>query len=188
MNESRTESLFHEVLLWVDVETTGLDPQADHLLEVAAVLTTFDSDFTQIGLPFERVAALPDIPFAAINQTVLEMHVTSGLWEACRTSRATPQILRDELERWLRVTRNNADIAYDTPMHPAGRSVHFDLDWIPDLGFHHRRFDLTPVKAYANLCGFSFGVPEDAHRALADVEADIELARRLVAIGGHYAR
>lgn len=42
-----------EVLLWVDVETTGLSPQYSHLLQVAAIVT--DLEGNELAAPFNRV-------------------------------------------------------------------------------------------------------------------------------------
>jgi oligoribonuclease (3'-5' exoribonuclease) len=74
----------------------------------------------------------------------------------------------------------------------AGRSVHFDRAWAEThfptafqyVRLSHRHFDMTAIKAFVALADFAFGVPEDAHRALADVQADIALARQLVELVG----
>lgn len=72
--------------LWLDLETTGLDPAHDHILEVAAILT--DDDFTEIECVHELVA-LPDgfLHWTEwTNAFVDNMHRKSGLFDDWNTA------------------------------------------------------------------------------------------------------
>lgn len=184
--------LTDELLLWLDVETTGLDPDQDCLLEVAAICTTFDPSFEPVGAEFHVVIKTPQLYVGQIDPKVLEMHVKNGLWEECSDSGLTEREAGEALRRWVINT-----VPFQTKVWAAGRSVHFDLAWVElhlpvawqtlEDRLHHRRFDLTPIKAYATMCDIGFGdVSDDAHRALTDVRADIELARRLVVNGSRW--
>lgn len=48
-----------DVLLWLDVETTGLDLYRDHLLEIAIQPTALDRDLTPLEDPFVRILGIP---------------------------------------------------------------------------------------------------------------------------------
>jgi oligoribonuclease len=174
-----------DILLWVDVETTGFVPECDRLLEVAMQPTTFDATFAEIGRPF-HVVIHPgrDLKVADVSPEVLAMHSANGLWKDVRGANAlSPHSFRDLRDRFLHDWR-----IYGHDVYLAGRSVHFDRAWlrkfVPDemwmqLSPSHRHFDLTAIKAFLTLTGHEFGVPEETHRALQDVRDDIALARKL---------
>ena len=175
----------HEVLLWVDVETTGLDPHADQLLEVAAVATTLDEKFDTLGEPFSRVVGLPrTLTFHRVAPEVIEMHAASRLWREALASKLSADQAAQAMYHWAR----SLELWNGPTVYFAGRSVHFDRRWIEAhlyeglrfLNISHRHFDLTAIKAFATVAELSFSVPEEKHRALDDVLDDIELARSLV--------
>ena len=68
----------NERLVWIDCEMTGLDLQADALIEVAALVTDFDLNVLGPGRP--RVKPPPEAMDQMID-FVREMHNTSGLIE-----------------------------------------------------------------------------------------------------------
>lgn len=178
----------NEALLWLDVETTGLSHETDWLLEVAAIATTFDANLEPLGEPFSECLTLPEIGLRDIDPHVLEMHSTNGLWRACKTNGRSLSNLSGKLG----ATMTQWGLLDGPTVYLAGRSVHFDRGWLPQLedaaaltwrarlNLSHRHFDLTAIKAYATLAGIPMSVPEDAHRALDDVQADITLARELI--------
>ena len=176
----------NDVLLWLDVETTGLDPFTDHLLEIAIQPTALDRELTPLEEPFARTLGIPpSLRLRDIAPDVLEMHSRNGLWRDCRQSGLTPEGLARHIEGIA--TKWNLD-SYAT-VALAGRSVHFDRAWLTSvlgereiaaLHLSHRHFDLTSIKTFATVAGVEFKVSEDAHRAELDVQEDIRLARRML--------
>lgn len=66
------------MLAWIDLETTGLDPKADSVLEVACIITT--DDLSEVAR-FSRVtgeAIRHDL--AKVHPVVIDMHSKNGLW------------------------------------------------------------------------------------------------------------
>lgn len=171
-----------EALLWLDVETTGLDPERDQLLEVAARATHLDPELTTIGEAFQ--VTFKTLVVEGVAEEVLAMHRESGLWEAVKWS----QLDLREGKRRFNAALKGWGLLDGATVYLAGRSVHFDRAWLPRLNSYwtsqlklsHRHFDLTSIKAFATIAGIEFSVPEDAHRALADIDADIALARELI--------
>lgn len=181
-----TETDAWEYLVWVDIETSGVDYPASKLLEVAAVVTSMTPEFREVGEPFNRVLELGDLQISQVDPHVLEMHSKNGLWHASQGSRLKRETMVREMKSWFDTT---TEAIAGARFCWAGRSLHFDLQWIAgDSGanlesireFDHRRFDVRPVMTVASMAGISFGVPEEIHRALPDVMGDIEMARALV--------
>lgn len=67
----------YKFIAWTDIETTGLDPKKDHLLEVAIVLT--DLDLLTIA---QRVWLVepPSLDIMAVDPFVRNLHSENGLF------------------------------------------------------------------------------------------------------------
>lgn len=67
------------MIVWCDLETTGLDPKKGSILEIALVAT--DDNFNQIGDPFTAVVRPLHLRGVEVSDNyVREMHTKSGLW------------------------------------------------------------------------------------------------------------
>ncbi|MDN5659091.1 exonuclease domain-containing protein, partial [Brevibacterium sandarakinum] len=68
-----------DLIVWIDTETTGLNPDHDRLLEIAVVVTR--NDLTEVGsfdiviAPDEGVDATVDL----MGSFVRDMHTSNGL-------------------------------------------------------------------------------------------------------------
>jgi len=160
--------------LWVDIETTGLDPRTGRILELALVVTEHDEHgISQPIGKFERLIHCHKDTFLLLcNEKVQDMHVASGLAELCWHSskgRGSVCAFADARE-WL---NNNAP---RTPGPMCGSNPDFERRWFREhapelLGYwSHRNIDL-------NSCRFLFQEPKDSkphpHRALPDLMRDI---------------
>lgn len=164
-------------LLWLDVETTGLEPPRDQLLEVAMVVTEF-----QVGL--DTRLSLVDAQVwithfnrqdwcLPIHEKVQEMHTANGLWEECFRSNLFLSEMTKAMETFLR-----RHFPTEKPS-PAGRNVHFDLSFLPEPLknlFSYRRFDVT------SFAPFMARVETNhlQHRAMPDLLRDIELVNQFI--------
>src|SRR5581483_8228831 len=76
-----------ERLIWMDLEMTGLDPQVDSIVQVAAIVT-------EIGR-FEELEVLelpvwqPESRLEVMTPFVRQMHESSGLLKKVRESRTS---------------------------------------------------------------------------------------------------
>lgn len=159
--------------IWVDVETSGLDPEKDYLLEVGIVLTDrWGGSIAEDSWLLDTVLPKEVDPF------VVEMHNKSGLWNDLTDSTATLTQIEatDRILDFLTIH----NIRYSSlPM--CGSSVHFDRSFLkkflPEVEkhFHYRNIDISTLKLlcedlnpelYAKLD--SETQPAKKHRAISD--------------------
>jgi oligoribonuclease len=80
--------------LFVDTETTGLNPQKDALLEVALIIT--DSKLNELEV-YETVIHQSQYVLDGMNNWALESHTNSGLVSQARSSKVTVQQVEKEI-------------------------------------------------------------------------------------------
>ena len=179
-------------LLWLDLETTGLDPFEDKILEIGIILTDHELKWiTQaswvVGYlhpderDFIRKRADVNDPHNP-NPFVADMHTKNNLWHEVLGSLEDAKMVNKYIQNWL---EENAPRTYDMsdkilPLHPAGSSVHFDVEFLkfymPEVVkyFHHRHYDVSSIKMYyETLEGTYDSGPEDKHRVLDDLRNDL---------------
>lgn len=164
--------------LFLDLETTGLDPSTDRILEVAAIL--LDDGMSVVLDTFERVIGYPRVAHKTLDPVVLNMHEANGLWDACTHSHHHISDVDNDLERMLK--------NYDKPIM-CGNSIHFDRAFMSVhmprslARLHYRMIDCSSLNEMAKIAWpgvharrptLSAGV---AHRAMADAEESLLLAR-----------
>lgn len=165
-------------ILWLDLETTGLDVNHDRILEVAAVLT--DGDLRVIE-SYHAVLKWSEeaLEHLITEPEVWEMHSRNGLIDACTEASATLPDVSGDLLRFL-------DDYVDGKAILAGSGVaHFDLlwlrEWLPRVAerLAYYTLDIGVVRRFLQIV---VGLPDEdrpqvPHRALNDVLLHIEEAR-----------
>ncbi|WP_269046806.1 oligoribonuclease [Paenarthrobacter sp. Z7-10] len=165
----------NERIVWIDCEMTGLDLQADALIEVAALVT--DSELNILGEGIDVVIKPDPTALAQMGDFVREMHTTSKLL--------------DELENGISMEEAQAAVlAYikehvpDPKKAPlGGNSVGTDRMFLardmPDIveHLHYRVIDVSTIKElsrrwYARSY-FQAPVKHGGHRALGDIRDSI---------------
>lgn len=158
--------MINEELLFIDFETTGLNPSVCSPIEVAAVITTKELDVVDV---FHSVMQ----PFLGCKWDPIakEMHEKTGLYDVVTAASVFPVSVDAGLSEFI---RDNASGL----IKPAGRSVHFDVSFLSEhmpasraLVHGHRVFDVSTLRTIRDVEEFEFrGTP---HRALSDVLNDI---------------
>lgn len=198
------------MLIWIDLETTGLDPRTCDVLEVACIAT---NDSLTEQARFERVVYSPLADVALrqrtdfrrptdpyIDPVVWEMHSANGLWRESRHGENIATVDRDLaefIEKYATSERVRTDPVTGEgtrvldPPQLAGSTVSFDRSFLEKHAplsaarLHYRSLDVSSLNEVARR----FWLPTydarprgaSAHRAMADISASIECLR-------HYLR
>ena len=165
-------------LIWIDMEMTGLKPDADRILEVALVIT--DHDLVPIAEAPVWVVHQEDAILAGMDSWNQSTHGRSGLVDKVKASTMdeaqAERILVDFLKPFV-----GARVA---PL--CGNTVHQDRRFMArympafDAYLHYRIVDVSTLKELARRWnpGVLAGVAKEGrHEALADVYESIEELR-----------
>ena len=118
------EKAKEDMLLWMDVETTGLDPDHDRILEVELRCT--DMRGVRCVGGFRRVIGLQGRKASVTdgNLKAWRMHCANGLLEDALDGGYTEEETANALEEYV------DSLAQSFTLHPAGSNPQFDLDFI----------------------------------------------------------
>lgn len=139
--------------VFVDIETTGLVPDREIVLEVGFCIVT--TDLTNVIADCSQLIWDSGYTEFVENMTdayVADMHTKSGLFVDARRDGVPLQQAQDQLVAWL----NEWGMSKDTPIKArdplAGSSVHFDrsmlIEHLPQVEecFHYRNIDISTIK------------------------------------------
>ncbi len=168
------------MLVWMDLEMTGLDPTRHVIVEIATLVTTDDLEIVAEGP--DLVVQAADDQLAEMDDVVRVMHTTSGLLEAIKTSTVT---LEAAGEATLAFLRQHVPEAKRVPL--CGNSIGVDRRFLRhqlpaiDEHLHYRTIDVSTVKELCKRWAPAvYGrAPKKAgaHRALDDIRESVaELA------------
>ncbi|MBN2450402.1 MAG: oligoribonuclease [Lentisphaeria bacterium] len=161
-------------LIWIDLEMTGLRPDVDRILEVAAVVTDSDLDVVAEG-PVLAVHQ-PENVLQAMDEWNRTQHASSGLTERVRASLLDEHAAEECVLAFLR----QHVPAGVSPM--CGNSIcqdrRFLYRWMPRLEayFHYRNLDVSTLKVLAQRwfpAVFEGVQKREAHRAIEDIRESI---------------
>jgi oligoribonuclease len=163
-----------ELLVWVDLETTGLDVRTDVILEVGIIVTTPKLEILD---EFMQVVHQHDKVLDSMNEWCINQHGASGLTRDSRESTYSLQVVEqnalDFIERYA-PTQGTAVMCGNTISFDR-QFLQFHMRALHDW-FHYRNIDVSGIKTLGKLW-----YPEleqlnkkGNHRTLGDLHDSIE--------------
>ena len=168
-----------DLMVWMDLEMTGLDPERERIIEIAALIT--DSELEIVAEGPNLVVHQSDELLAAMDEWNTKHHGDSGLTQRVRESTLDEETAAQALLEFMQqhVPERSAPLA--------GNSVHQDRRFLrrymPEVDdyLHYRIIDVSTIKelgrrwhadAYA-----AAPKKETRHRALEDIKESIQELR-----------
>ncbi|KAK1230478.1 Phosphatidylinositol 3,4,5-trisphosphate-dependent Rac exchanger 2 protein [Marasmius sp. AFHP31] len=106
-------------MVWIDCEMTGLDPEADKIMEIAVLITNGNMELVDEGI--EYVIKLDKQQLDGMGEWCTKQHGESGLTKACLSSPFTKGYVQNAvlsyIKKWVPNERTGV---------LAGNSVHMD--------------------------------------------------------------
>jgi len=165
-----------EYLVWIDCEMTGLNPETECLVEIAAVITDFDLNVIDEGI--DLVIKPREGTVEAMGDYVRKMHTDSGLINEF----ASGIDLADAEAQVLEYIKRYIPNAKTAPL--AGNTIGTDRGFIArympalDDHLHYRNIDVSTIKELSKRwyprVYFQAPKKDGGHRALADILESIE--------------
>ena len=169
-----------DLLVWLDMEMSGLDPERERVIEIATILT--DGQLTEIAVGPELVIHQPDEIIAAMDDWNTKHHGASGLTERVRQSQITDADAEAQTIAFI-----DAHVSARERPVLAGNSIHQDRRFIrrymPALEkrLHYRMVDVSTIKELARRWYPQIIARQppkrDTHRAFDDIRESIEELR-----------
>lgn len=166
-------------LLWIDLEMTGLDPEKDRILELAAIATDWSLEMveTKAGEKAELTAVVK------VPEELMKRRMVGEFWEKNAESRdglikqnatgKSAKEVEDELLKFI-------DKYFGSEVILAGNSIHQDRKFIdrewPRVAerLHYRMLDVSAWKVvFEGKWGKKF-MKKENHRALDDILGSID--------------
>jgi len=177
------------MLVWMDLEMTGLDHTSDVIVEIATLVT--DDELQIVAEGPDLVVHQPDDVLARMDPFVVDMHTRSGLLDQIKASTIT---LEEAGAETLAFIKEHAPVERTVPLcgNSIGTDRRFLAAYLPEIEeyLHYRSVDVSSVKElvrrwYPDVLG-ARGWKQGAHRALDDIResvSELQVYRDLVFAG-----
>jgi len=169
-----------DVLVWLDMEMTGLDPERERIIEVATILT--DGNLTELATGPDLVIHQDDAVLAAMDDWNKKHHGGSGLVDRVKASTITEADAEAQTLAFI----NAHATAKDRPVL-AGNSIHQDRRFIRrympvlEKRLHYRMVDVSTIKELARRWYPAVVTKQppkkETHRALDDIRESLDELR-----------
>ena len=168
------------VLVWIDLEMTGLDAERDRVLEIATVIT--DDDLNRVGDELQLVVSQPPEVLGLMDEVVSQMHRESGLADEVRASGLN---LAEAQRRTVELIRRHVPEPGKVPL--CGNSIGMDRRFLnrglPEIEhlLHYHVVDVSSIRELAArwhpAAAEQRPKKRKGHRALDDILESIEELR-----------
>jgi oligoribonuclease len=150
------------MLVWMDLEMTGLDHTRDVIVEIATLVT--DDDLQVVAEGPDLVVHQPDEVLAAMDPFVVDMHTRSGLLAQIRDSRID---LASAGAATLEFIKEHVPEPGTVPLcgNSIGTDRRFLAAYLPEIEehLHYRSIDVYALRPHGH----------GAHRALDDIRESV---------------
>jgi oligoribonuclease len=168
------------MLVWMDLEMTGLDPARDVIVEIATIVT--DDELEVVAEGPDLVVHQPPEALAGMDPVVVEMHTASGLLDLIAASTTS---LEEAGATTLAFIREHVPEPRTVPLcgNSIGTDRRFLAIYLPEIEdhLHYRSVDVSTIKELTRRWypGALEATPRKAtaHRALDDIRESIEELR-----------
>lgn len=166
------------MIVWVDLETSGLDPEKETILELGYIFT---DDYLNEIKRGSTVVKTDEAVRGRVHDVVRAMHDKSGLWKECFETDNTIEWVDAQFAKGLKKLREEG--GERPPL--AGSSVHFDRLFMSKYmplslaELHYRNIDVSSWKEVVKRMHPDLEYNKDAspnikpHRALPDLDHSI---------------
>ena len=158
-----------EKIVWIDLEMTGLCPQTDVIIEVAAIVT--DKNFKELD-SYHNVVKQERKYLEAMDAWNQRCHRKSGLYDLVSQGKSLHHVEQDI------VSLLESHFQLEDKIVLAGNCIYQDRNFIRrympglDKKLYYRMLDVTAWKLIAQQKGYLFE-KENKHRALEDTRESI---------------
>jgi oligoribonuclease len=168
------------MLVWMDLEMTGLDPTRHTIVEIATLVT--DDDLNVVATGPDLVIHQPPEVLELMDQVVVDMHTRSGLLDRIRSS---PIMLADAAATTLEFLKAWVPEPGRVPLcgNSIGMDRRFLVTYMPEIEqwLHYRSVDVSSIKELVRrwypAIDSARPIKPGTHRALDDITASIEELR-----------
>ena len=161
------------LLAWIDLEMTGLDPEKHHIIEIASLIT--DSELNIIEEGPEIVISQPIEVLDLMNDWNVKQHTSTGLIEKIKSSHLSindaQKLTLDFFQKHIK--QHKSPLCGSTVSHDR----RFLIKHMPKLAnhFHYRHIDVSSFKEvikrwYPESKEFE---KKGSHRAMDDIKESV---------------
>lgn len=186
-----------DIIAWIDVETTGLDPAREHLLEISLILT--DNELNPVADPVSVLIdpsvedVHPDYKVGSdiartVSDFIRDMHTSNGLFADLDAGLG---VAPDEADGLIADAIDAAAGEGGKPLL-AGNSITLDRNFLEAqaprtyAALHYRSIDVTSIENDLARDGFAEPIaawhaarPKKSHRGADDIRDSIDQLRAL---------
>jgi oligoribonuclease len=164
------------MLVWMDLEMTGLDHTSDVIVEIATLVT--DDDLNIVAEGPDLVIHHDDEVLARMDPFVVDMHTRSGLLDQIRVATMTVEQAGAET---LAFIHQHVPVLRTVPLcgNSIGTDRRFLAAYLPEIEeyLHYRSVDVSSIKElvrrwYPDVLN-KRGWKQGTHRALDDIRESV---------------